>query len=124
MVFGLTFEAAWAAPALRTCGQRSGYGEKGKRKSVTPSAEEETGDGTAGPELLDSPVEAAARAPSSLSPAAYRVVDQYVYHRKRERTRDEVEPRELPKSSTNALLRVRNLADVSNLPRRRSRPCS
>lgn len=72
---------------------------------MTPSGEEETGDGTAGPELLDSPVEAAARAPSSLSPAACRIPSQYAYRRKRERTRDEVEPRELPKSSTNALLR-------------------
>lgn len=71
---------------------------------MTPSGEEETGDGTAGPDLLDSPVEAAARAPSSLSPAVYRVPNQYAYHRKRERRRDEVEPRELPKSSTNALL--------------------
>ena len=75
MVFGLTFEAAWAAPALPTCGQQSDPGEKSKKK--IGDAKEETGDGTAGPDLLDSPVEAAARAPSSLSPAVCRVPSQY-----------------------------------------------
>lgn len=75
-----------------------------KRKKKIGDAKEEPGEGTAGPDLLDSPVEAAARAPSSLSPAVCRVPSQYAYPRKRERPRDEVEPRELPKSSTNALL--------------------